>query len=403
MAGCPAPTHPHASAAVDSAIELGRTGSQLRGVAGDGRVTFAAIATGATSEIKSAAWTTPIEGVVGPIAYAQGLVIATLATTALHGQPGSMVIALDAATGAVKWKLVVDSSEWATIAAIAATRDGIAIGGSYAGTLRVADATAGTAGRADGFVAHVGLDGKLAWLVRVGGEFSDGIAGVALAGDRVAIAGTFAPGADVLGQELTSIDERSFLADDFVAELDGAGHLVWAKAFGSAADDHVAGVAIDAQGRVVVAAIAREAMHLDGNEYIARGAADGLVAWFSPTGATGAAILLGGTDFDGLRAICAIDDRVVVGGFFSGSMQLGARTLAAGGGDDAFLAALDNGKVVAAWPISGVGREEIVALSPIPHGFVAGLAHTAAVAIGKDTLAAPADPLAGFGVFTRGL
>jgi hypothetical protein len=144
-------------------------------------------------------------------------------------------------------------------------------------------------------------------------------------------------------------------------------------------------------------------VHLGASEYAARGTADGLVAWFSPTGAPGPALLLGGADFDGLRAICAVDERVVVGGFFSGTMQLGDRALTAGGGDDAFLAALDDGKVVASWPVSGPGREEIVAVSPIAGGFVAGISHTAAATIGPDALASPADPLAGFGAIVRGV
>ena len=63
------------------------------------------------------------------------------------------------------------------------------------------------------------------------------------------------------------------------------------------------------------------------------------VIWFQQGGARGPMILLGGPDFDGLRAITAVGDRFVVGGFFSGSMRLGDRVITAGGGDDAFLAA----------------------------------------------------------------
>ncbi len=419
--------------AKDEAIELGRPGAELRGVAGDGRSMFAAIRTGAAaSEIRSPAWHTALDGVAGPIAYASGRVITTLAVAG-HGEPGAQVVALDAATGAVQWRVALDSTELAVIVAIAATPDGIVVGGTFAGTIRASslsappdaldsgrasslsappdaldsgratDRVVASAGRTDGFVARLALDGKVAWLVRIGGEGADGIAGVALAKERVAIAGTFAAGADLLGQDLHPIADAPLLADAFVAELDRDGHRMWASSFGSAADDHVAGVAIDARDRVVVAAIARGTVHLGGTDYVARGAADGLVAWFSPQGAPGPATLLGGGDFDGLRAICAIDERVVVGGFFSGTMRVGTRDLVAGGGDDAFLVALDDGKVVASWPITGAGREEIVALAPLAGGFVAGIAHTAAVSIGASTLASPADPMAGFGVVVRGL
>lgn len=422
--------------AAESAVELGRPGAALRGVAGDGTLVVTAIAlpadltnagasagagasavtgTGPTGfgasliEARgSATWTTTLDGVAGPVAMAGEVIVAmggsgSVAGILMRGQPGAALLALDGATGAIRWKLAVDATEWAVIAAVSATPDGIAIAGSFAGTLRIADSVVASAGRTDGFVARLALDGTLQWLVRIGGEGADGIAGVALATDRVAIAGTFAAGADVLGEALESIDARSLLADAFVAELDRAGHRVWAKAFGSAADDHVAGVAIDARGRVVVAAIVREAMRIDGAEYVARGAADGLVAWFSPTGETGPALLLGGADFDGLRAICAVGERVVVGGFFSGALALGDRRLIAGGGDDAFLASLADGRVVESWPITGEGREEIVALSAIPGGFVVGISHTASATIGSATLASPADPLGGFGVVVRGV
>ena len=58
-------------------------------------------------------------------------------------------------------------------------------------------------------------------------------------------------------------------------------------------------------------------------------------------------MLVGGLDFDGLRAIAAVGDKVVAGGFFSGSIKLGERTLTAGGGDDSFVAAFDSNGTVA--------------------------------------------------------
>jgi hypothetical protein len=112
--------------------------------------------------------------------------------------------------------------------------------------------------------------------------------------------------------------------------------------------------------------------------------------------------LLGGTDFDGLRAIAAAGERVVVAGFYSGSLRLGDRALTAGGGDDAFLAELDaSGSVVAAWPVGGEGREEVTSLAALPGGFIAGIAHTAAASVGDDRLPAPRDPPSGAAIVVR--
>jgi hypothetical protein len=179
---------------------------------------------------------------------------------------------------------------------------------------------------------------------------------------------------------------------------------VWVQSFGGAEDDAVAGVAIDDAGRVAVAATVRGSVLVNNATLVAKGAADGLVAWWSNDGSPGAAVLLGGADFDGLRANTAIEQRVVVGGFFSGTLPIGGRVLSAGGGDDAYLAALDDtGKVVALWQAGGDGREEIAALAPLPGGFLAGVAHTAAASIGGVAVGAPKDPMTGAAIVVRPL
>jgi hypothetical protein len=242
----------------------------------------------------------------------------------------------------------------------------------------------------------------VAWLVRVGGPGADAVQGVAAAGDRIAIAGTFAAGADLLGLSLPAYDDRSPYGDGFVAELDAAGGRRWVSTFGGKTDEAIAGVAIDARGRIAVAATARDTVHFGGVDVVANGPADGLVAWWDPEGGASAQVLIGGDDFDGLRAIAAAGDHVLVGGFFSGSLKLGERTFTAAGGDDAFLAEIDPGNgVIASWPINGDGREEITALAAIPGGFVAGVAHTAAATVGSDALPAPRDPMTGAAVVVR--
>jgi len=189
---------------------------------------------------------------------------------------------------------------------------------------------------------------------------------------------------------LPPLDARSPRADGFVAELDAAGARRWVQSFGGSADDAVAGVAIDARGRVAVAATARDTVHVGATELTASGTADGLVAWWAADGTALAAVLVGGPDFDGLRAIAPAGERVVVAGFYSGAIRLGSRALTAGGGDDAFVAELDaSGAIVGAWSIGGDGREEVTALAAIPGGFVAGVAHTAGARIDDAVLPRP--------------
>lgn len=440
LAGCPGPRGPAAARVAEQTIEIGRPGAALSGVAGDGAMVFAALtadapaaaapsataagaATGAPTSARPApttavealrpspgaspVWRTELPGHGGPLVVSGKQVIAALGGTgsvagvAIRGEPGAVLAALDAATGAVAWKLAIDATEWTVIAGLAATADGALVAGSFAGTLRIADRVVSSAGDSDGFVARLTGD-KVAWLVRVGGPGADAIHGVAAAGDRIAIAGTFAPGADLLGEPLVPLDERSPYADGFVAELDPAGARRWLGTFGGKADDAVAGVAIDGAGRVVVAATARDTVRIGATELTASGTADGLVAWWDGRGGALSAVLVGGRDFDGLRAIVPAGERVVVAGFYSGAIQLGSTALTAGGGDDAFLAELDaSGAIAQAWPVSGDGREEITALAAIPGGFVAGVAHTAGARVGTVALPAPTDPMSGAAIAVR--
>src|SRR6185503_8651700 len=116
-----------------------------------------------------------------------------------------------------------DATDWSVIGSLAPAPDGVLVGGSFAGTLRIADRVVGSGGKTDGFAASVTAAGALRWLIRLGGPGADAVQGVAAAGDRVAIAGTFTAGADLLGQALPPYDDRSLAADGFVAELDAAG------------------------------------------------------------------------------------------------------------------------------------------------------------------------------------
>jgi outer membrane protein assembly factor BamB len=354
------------------------------------------------------AWGAELDGYSGPIAAGAGRVVAAVGGTGraagleLRGEPGAAVVALDAATGAIAWKLAVDATDWSVIASLAALSDGVLVGGTFAGTLRIAERVVSSGGRTDGFVARMTASGAVAWLIRIGGVGADTVQAVAAVGNRIAIAGTFAASADLLGRPLQAFDERSMAADGFVAELDPAGAARWVQTFGGKADEAVAGVAIDAAGRIAVAASIRDTVHVAGADHVVEGPGDGMVAWWSPGGGASAVTLLGGADFDGLRAIAPAGEHVIAGGFFSGALRLGDRSLTTGGGDDAFLAELDaSGSVVASWPVSGEGREEVTALAALPGGFIAGIAHTAAASVGDDRLPAPRDPLSGAALVVR--
>jgi hypothetical protein len=410
LCACPSPRHPTQPAG-EVTIPIGRDGASLRGVASDGRRVFAALGDAEQTVVEAregaqVAWTVPLTGAGGPLAATRALVFATVggksaAGEELRGEPGAVVVALDAASGAVKWKRAIDASEWAVIAAVAPIGDGVLVAGSFGGTLRAGSHSVSSGGAADGFVARLADSGDVAWLVRMGGVGVDGVQGVAAAGDRIAIAGIFAAGADLLGEPLAAYAPRTPRADGFVAELDSNGARRWVQTFGHKLDDSVAGVAIDGTGRVAVAASVREVMRMGSTELVARGDADGAIGWWTKDGVPGAAVQLGGAEFDAVRGLVAVGDGVVVAGVFSGTLRIDQRTFTAGGGDDAYLAAFENGVATRVWPVTGDGREEVAALAPVPGGFVAGITHTARAEVGGASLPAPKDPLSGAALVIR--
>ncbi|MEJ7601054.1 MAG: hypothetical protein WKG01_24335 [Kofleriaceae bacterium] len=352
-------------------------------------------------------WQVEHLGTGGPLTVAGPLVIAALggagevAGLALRGSPGAALVAVDRATGQSRWTLAVDANEWAIVTSIAAIDPtDLVVAGSFSGTLRIGDQVVSSGGRHDGFVARIAATGAPRWLRRVGGPGGDSVQGVATRGTRIAITGTFSAGADLLGESLLPFDERSVMADLFVAELDADGARKWTHTFGGKADDAAVGIAIDSRGRIAIAANARDTIRHEGKDLVTRGPSDGLVAWYGLDGAPGAAFLIGDLDADGLHAITAVDDRIVIGGFFAGTVNLGGAQLRAHG-DDAFVAVLDGREVVDVVHIAGAGREELVALAAVPGGFAAGIAHTAGFSIAGATPPAPRDPARGAAIVVQ--
>ncbi|MEO8845835.1 MAG: hypothetical protein ABI591_28635 [Kofleriaceae bacterium] len=423
--GCRGADHPQRGTAVSFATEIGKPGQMLRGVAGDGASVFSTRGDASSSELEARkagtdaiAWHVTLPGSAGPLATGSSLVVATLsangeltgpaigAPVLLHGEPSALVVAVDRATGAARWRVPFDAAEFVVITSIAPIEGaaGFVVGGTFSGTLRVGDTArsanartvVSSAGRSDGFVAQLTATGGVRWVVRVGGPGADSVQGVAARGDRVAIAGVFTAGAELLGEPLEAFDDKLPFADGFVAELDASGARRWQQTFGGKLDDAVAGVAIDSQQRVIVAATVRDSIRIGGRDLTTRGPADGLVAWFSPSGDPGTTTIIGGSDFDGLRGIVAVDDRVVVAGFFSATLVLGKRSVSASGGADSFVVTVNAaGELETSWHAGGPGREEITSLASVPGGFVAGIAHSAALTFEEATLPGPGAALVG--------
>ena len=323
--------------------------------------------------------------------------------------------ALDAATGAARGERGSTATRVGRRRprSAAAPDGGCIVGGTFSGTARRgargAPKIVSAASRSDGFVAR--LDRR-----RRRSRGSCASAGWAPTrcqasrrrGERVAVAGTFTAGAELGGVELPRV-RRDVAARRRRSSRSSTSRPARARGrttFGGKADDAVAGVAIDATGRVSRSPRPRATpcTSADAGPRRARRGRRARRVVVGPTARRRRRRSSAAPTSTACAAIVAVGDRAVVAGFFSGAMTLGAQRLVAGGGDDAFVAEIDASGVIA----HALGR------SPAPGREERRRARGAARRVRRSAsrtprratidgvaVPAPADPLAGAAIAVR--
>jgi hypothetical protein len=150
-----------------------------------------------------------------------------------------------------------DANEQSASALAVGKGDQVYIGGAFTGLLGTfGGAPLGSTGADDAFVIALSEDGKVDWGAGLGDTTSESKGSsdqqiTSLAVDKqsgeVVVAGLF-EGAINAGQSLAALGMR----DIFLMKMDDAGKTVWAKSFGSTADEPSALVAVDLAGNMVL-------------------------------------------------------------------------------------------------------------------------------------------------------
>lgn len=327
-------------------------------------------------------WTRDVPADAGPVAATGDLVAVALAGVGpleglphgLRGEPGAALLGLGLADGARRWLTGIGATEWVVVRAVVPAGDGVAVAGSFAGTLRVGDRVVTSAGGSDGFWARVGPDGAVRTLGRMGGTGADAIAGVAALPDGgLALAGTYADAAELGDLSLAALYPDVALGDGFVARLGPDDAVVWARTWGGPAGDACAGV-VAIGDELAFAGTGRGVVEVAGRRVDTAGNADGVVGFFDAAGAVRGAFAVGGDDYDGLTAIAAVGDEVAVAGWYSGTLR-GPGGAPAQGPDDPFVALVGADGVHALLPVSAEGAAAIPALAGGP-ALVVAIDHT---------------------------
>ncbi|MBW6456959.1 MAG: hypothetical protein K0A98_13845 [Trueperaceae bacterium] len=250
-----------------------------------------------------------------------GIVVAGTTTGSLGGSPANVQDAFVRRLtpgGAEAWTVQFGSGAEDMVADVATEPGGrMAVVGATLGDLE------GTSsGDYDGFVRVLEENGDEAWTRQFGTAQADILRRVAFdAAGRVIV---FGETDGTLGA--TSAGGR----DVFVRILDAAGTVAWTRQFGSGAGDYAAGLAVDADDRIVVAGQTYGAMagaNAGGTDaFVAKLATDGRIAWTHQFGT--------GSDDASRGVAIGAEGQAIVTGRTGGALEG-----ASAGGDDVFLRA----------------------------------------------------------------
>ncbi|MDI1447247.1 hypothetical protein [Polyangium sp. 6x1] len=148
-------------------------------------------------------------------------------------------------------------------------------------------------------------------------------------------------------------------SDIFVAWLAPDGKIKRARRFGESGRHVPVGMAVDAQGGVVISGLADGNIDFGGGPLPDLGGGDAFVASLGPNGELRYALRVGdATMQNGGEVALAADGSVYWAGSFDGTIDIGGQTLTSAGNTDVFVARIDpSGKVSWAKSLGGAGTE----------------------------------------------
>ena len=209
-------------------------------------------------------------------------------------------------------------------------------------------------GGVDAFVAKVTSGGSLAWATNLGGSGSDGGYGIAVDGAGNALVTGFTNSSEFAGIN-NSFHGGSY--DAFVAKVSSGGVLAWATYLGGSGEDLGYGIAVDGAGNALVTGYTNSSDFAGANNSFHGGPEDAFVAKVIGGGVLAWATYLGGSS-DEIGYGIAVDGagNALVTGFTDSSDFAGASN-SYHGGNDAFVAKVISGGSLA-WATYLGGSDE---------------------------------------------
>lgn len=259
--------------------------------------------------------------------------------------------------GQIAWRHTFPGSRYARISAVALMADGgIAVAGTFAGTLRVGDRSLTSAGSTDVFVARFDAQGVPAWALRLGGPGADTAQALTAWAERLVVAGSFGGNVDV-GEHLLEAPSAFALA------LGGDGAPAWVRLLGPEAMPQA--LAAGSGGALYLAGHFRGHLQIGAHSLDSHGQSDTFLGRLDEQGAPRWLVQLGGPGMDHARALAVTRRGVLLGGTFEDRLAVGQSELASAGASDVLAVELDGeaGALILARRFGGPGYDELTALA----------------------------------------
>jgi hypothetical protein len=216
------------------------------------------------------------------------------------------------------------------------TSDIVAVG-SFRGFIDFGAGSQASTGGDDGFIAKFDALGQVKWAKRFGDGTNQTAMSVAIGnGGMIYVGGSMAGSVD-FGDGVIKTSAGS--TDAFLVKLDPDGNVVWSRVYGDAMGQNITQVRITGTGQIVVGGRASGTINFGQAPLTSTGGDDVFVATIDDAGFEVASAMLGGMNSENLggMAVNALGE-VVVTGTFSGSMKYGFQPALMGAGlNDVFI------------------------------------------------------------------
>lgn len=246
------------------------------------------------------------------------------------------------------WLLRLGGGTHAQTAGLVAEGRDVFAAGDFHGSPTLQGQLLESAGEADGFVARLGLEGRVHWLRRFGGSGDDSADALALGPDGSLIVVGKSWGGASLGSTRLQAGEATHCLVAKLAREDG--RVLWARGFGGGGYAQCRSAAVDAAGDVLIAGLFQGTMELGAGPWVSAGESDLFLAKLSGQDGTPRwARRFGGAGDDVARDVVVLPSgAVLLAGYFSadsggtaGAVDFGTGALVSTGDADAFLAVFD--------------------------------------------------------------